>query len=167
MQYDLALLILRGFVGLVVVAHGAQKLFGWAGGPGLKAFSGWMAKLGLKPVQLWALLGGLSEFGGGLLLALGLLNLLGALGVMGDMALALALAHWSNGFWSTKGGYEFPFVLLVTSATLGLVGPGAYSLDTLLGIALPLWWFWVGLVGVALIVGYGLSLTRQQAAVNQ
>ncbi len=83
------------------------------------------------------------------------------------MAMAIALAHWSKGFWSTKGGYEFPLVLFGTSATLGLIGPGAYSLDALLGIALPTWLFWAGLVGIALVVGYGLSLTRQRAAVNQ
>jgi len=167
MSIDFGLLVLRVLVGLVLAAHGAQKLFGWFDGPGLKGFTGWMASMGLKPAQLWGLLGGLGEFGGGLLLALGLLSPLGSLGVMGAMAMAIALAHWSKGFWSTKGGYEFPLVLFVTSATLGLIGPGAYSLDALLGIALPTWLFWAGLVGIALVVGYGLSLTRQRAAVNQ
>jgi hypothetical protein len=58
-------------------------------------------------------------------------------------------------------------VLLVASATLGLVAPGAYSLDALLGIALPAVLFWAGLVAVAAVVAYGISSTRRQAAVSQ
>jgi putative oxidoreductase len=164
---DLGLLALRLLVGLVLAAHGAQKLFGWSGGPGMGGFSGWMAALGLQPARLWALLGGLGEFGGGLLLALGLLTPLGALSVMGAMAMAIALAHWSKGFWGTNGGYEFPLVLFGTSAVIGLVGPGAYALDTLLGVALPAWLFWAGLIGVALVVAYALSLTRRAAVAQQ
>ncbi len=162
MSFDVALLILRLVVGLVVAAHGAQKLFGAFEGPGLQGFSGWMASSGLKPPQAWGLLGALGEFGGGLLLALGLLNPLGPLGVVGAMAMAIGLVHWSKGFWNTKGGYEFPLVLLLTSAIPGLVGPGAYSLDALLGISLPGWLFWAGLVLIVLVVGYGLSISRQQ-----
>ena len=168
MSIDLGLLILRVLVGLVIAAHGAQKLFGWFGGPGRKGFSGWMASMGLRPAWLWGLMGGLGEFGGGLLLALGLLNPLGSLALIGAMAMAIALAHWSKGFWGTKGGYEFPLVLLISSAVLGLIGPGAYSLDALLGIVLPTSLiFWVGLIAVAVVVGYGISLTRQRAVVGQ
>lgn len=167
MSIDLGLLALRVLVGLVVAAHGAQKLFGWSGGPGIHGFSGWMAAMGLQPARLWSLLGGLGEFGGGLLLALGLLSPLGPLSVMGTMAMAIALAHWSKGFWSTNGGYEFPLVLFGTSAIIGLAGPGAYSLDALLGIALPVWLFWAGLAGVALVVSYALLLTRRAALTQQ
>jgi putative oxidoreductase len=167
MSIDLGLLVLRLVIGLVVAAHGAQKLFGWFGGPGLKGFGGWMTSLGLKPAGLWSTLGGLGEFGGGLLLALGLLNPLGSLGIIGAMSTAIVLAHWSKGFWSSKGGFEFPLVLLLSGATLGLVGPGAYSLDAQLGISLPGWLFWVGLAVAALVVVYAVALTQRKVAVNQ
>jgi len=67
-----ALLILRLVVGLTMAAHGAQKLFGWFGGYGLKGTGGFLEQLGFIPGRRHALLVGLAEFGGGLLLALGL-----------------------------------------------------------------------------------------------
>jgi putative oxidoreductase len=66
---DPALLTLRGALGALLAEHGAQKLFGWFGGPGVKGTTGLMEHLGLKPGQQWAALASASEFGGGALTA--------------------------------------------------------------------------------------------------
>jgi putative oxidoreductase len=71
------LLLLRLVFGLTVAAHGAQKLFGWFGGPGLEGFGGFLEQLGIAPASRWSWAAALAEFGGGLLVALGLLSRLG------------------------------------------------------------------------------------------
>ncbi len=79
----------------------------------------------------------ISEFGGGVLLALGLLSPLGSLGICAAMLMAIAKVHWPKGIWSSQGGMEFPLTNLVVALALALAGPGLYALDTALGLVLP------------------------------
>lgn len=162
MQIDIALLILRLVVGGIVAAHGAQKLFGSFGGPGLAGSRKMVTNQRLRPVGFWGPLAGLSEFGGGVLLALGFLSPLGPLGVVAAMAMAILLAHWLR-FWASKGGMEFPLTLLAVGLSLGLTGPGSYSLDNLLGLSLSEpQTFLIGLLLVA--VGIAIALATRTAA---
>ncbi len=133
----LGILILRLVIGLTVAAHGAQKLFGWFGGPGMKGWTGAMNQMRIRPATPWAWMSALAELGGGLGLALGLLTPLPSLAIAGSMLVAVALVHWPHGFFVSKGGYEFNLAILGGVAAVALTGAGAYSLDAALGIHLP------------------------------
>ena len=137
MGFDLALLVLRVVVGLLMAGHGAQKLFGWFGGHGLKGTAGWLGSTGMRPATFWAFMAGLSEFGGGLLVVFGLLSPLGELGIIAAMVMAIVKGHLGKGIWNTNGGSELPLTYLVVALALAFSGPGAYSLDNLLGVTLP------------------------------
>jgi putative oxidoreductase len=134
MNLNIALLIIRIVVGFLLVGHGTQKLFGWFGGKGFSASAqGMGAAMRLRPARFWTLAAGLSEAGGGLLFALGLFSPLGALGISAAMITASLLAHWGK-LWNSNRGMELPLTYLTTAIAIGLVGPGAYSADALLGV---------------------------------
>jgi putative oxidoreductase len=137
MSIAFGLLILRLVVGLTVAGHGAQKLFGVWGGPGMNGWTQVVQRLRMRPARPLAWIAALSEFGGGLLLALGLLSPLGSLAIIGAMLVAIATVHLSKGFWVSKGGFEFNLTLIGAAAALAITGPGAYSLDNALRIHLP------------------------------
>jgi putative oxidoreductase len=151
---NLAALVLRAVLGLLLAGHGAQKLFGHFSGPGLEGMSGWLESLGLRPGRPWAILAGLSEFGGGVLTVLGFLNPLGPLGVIASMVIATTKAHWGRPIWVTEGGAELPVTNIAAAMALILSGPGKYSLDRALGIRLPAWVAPLGLVAIVLSVLY-------------
>ena len=130
-------MILRLTIGLILAAHGAQKLFGWWGGPGMTKWAQSVQRLRIRPALPWAWVAALSEFGGGLLVALGLLSPLGNLAIVGAMLVAIATVHLSKGFWVSKGGFEFNLTLIVGAVALAIPGPYTYSLDAVLLISLP------------------------------
>ena len=106
---DVGLLLLRLTLGLTFAAHGAQKLFGWFGGPGLGAVGQFFEMLGFAPGRRYALMAGLAETGGGLLLALGLLTPVGAALVFGVMLVAAVTVHIEKGFFAQNGGMNSPW----------------------------------------------------------
>jgi putative oxidoreductase len=134
---DVGLLVLRVVVGLLLAGHGAQKLFGSFGGPGMTGTAGWLASIGLRPPHFWAALAGLSEFVGGLLVLLGLGSSLGPLAILAPMLVAILKVHLPNGLWNENGGVELPLTNIAAALLLALTGPGRYSLDALFNIALP------------------------------
>ncbi|MBX3013545.1 MAG: DoxX family protein [Caldilineaceae bacterium] len=165
MSFDFAILVIRVIVGLTIAAHGAQK-FGLFGGPGLQGMSGWLTSMRMRPALFWAVLAGLSELGGGLLMALGFLGPIGALGVMAAMAVAAIGAHWGR-FFVTNQGMEYPIVIAAAALATVISGSGAYSLDAVLGLHFPEPLTSVGglilvVVGVALAFG-----TRAPAPATQ
>ena len=135
---DLALLVIRVFVGITFVLHGAQKLFGWYGGGGLKGTKSMMQDLGVAHPGLLGWMATLSEAGGGLFVLIGLVTPLAAAVIISTMLVAISTVHWKNGFWNGKGGYEFNLSLIALAVTLILTGAGLVSVDHLLGAAVPL-----------------------------
>lgn len=136
---DLGLLALRVGLGGTVAAHGAQKLFGSFGGGGLEGTAAFFDSAGFKPGKANAVIAGISETGGGALLALGLGTPAAAGAVTGTMAVAGA-THAPNGFFAQQGGFEYPAAIALAASALALTGPGAISLDHALGHALNRPW---------------------------
>jgi putative oxidoreductase len=131
---NFALLLLRAVLGVVFIAHGAQKLFGAFGGPGLARTAESWAGLGLQPPMLFALIGGIAEFGGGLLMLAGLLTPVAALAIAGVMIGAIVLVTGAKGFFIQNEGYEYNIVLIVAAVAVAIAGPGRLSLDHGLGL---------------------------------
>lgn len=129
-QAGLAALALRVPVGIIFMAHGAQKLFGWFGGYGLEGTAGWMESIGLAPGFLMALLAGSAEFFGGLFLLLGLLTRPAAIVTALTMVVAIFTVHISNGLFMANNGYEFGLALLAICVSLALSGGGSLSADS-------------------------------------
>jgi putative oxidoreductase len=135
---DAGLLILRLVVGLYVAGHGAQKLFGWFDGNGLQAATTLMGShLRLRPAPFWTTVLAASELIAGVLMALGLLGPLGPLTVAGAMLGAAIFGHWSNGPWSSKGGYELAATNLAVALGVALLGVGRFSVDAWIGLTVP------------------------------
>jgi putative oxidoreductase len=121
-------LVLRVPIGIILAAHGAQKLFGWFGGYGLEGVGGWFDSIGLSPGVALAFLAGSAEFFGGLLLIVGLLTRPAAIAAAFTMLVAILAAHLSAGLF-LPDGYEFALALFAATVALAIQGAGSYSID--------------------------------------
>jgi putative oxidoreductase len=131
---DAGLLIVRLVFGGLMAAHGAQKLFGWFGGYGLTAVSGYFETLGFRPGRFFALAASVTELVGGLLVATGLLGPIGPALVLAVMIVAALTVHASHGVFAQNNGIEVPLLYAIGVIGIALSGPGLYSLDALFGI---------------------------------
>jgi putative oxidoreductase len=133
---DIALLVLRIVVGLGFAAHGAQKLFGWFGGHGIDGTAGFFDQIGLRPARAHAYAAGVTEFAGGLLIALGLGVPFAAAALIAVMTAAILTVHLHNGFFNADNGYEYNLELAAAVFALAGIGAGEWALDTALGLDL-------------------------------
>jgi putative oxidoreductase len=163
------LLLIRVVIGLTMAAHGAQKLFGWFGGPGPQGTAGMLGKLRFRLPAGLAFVVAFAELSG-LLFAVGLVTPLAALAICGVMVTAIATVHWQNGFFAGNGGYELNLCILAAAVGIAATGPGRFSLDRLIGWDGSISGLWWG-VGVLVVAALGsllmLTLGRQRPAPEQ
>jgi len=129
------LLLARVVIGLLMAAHGSQKLFGWFGGYGLTKTGEFFGFLGFQPGKLFAAAASLAEITGGLLVATGFLGPVGPALIISVMIVAMMTVHWSHGLFASDNGIEVPLLNITVALTLVLIGYGQYSLDAWLGLA--------------------------------
>jgi putative oxidoreductase len=152
------LLVTRLVLGAYMIVHGAQKLFGAFGGPGLDTAGKGFAAMGLTPGKPNAALAGVSELGGGVLMATGALDPLGPMAIAGAMTVASAV-HRKGGPLSAKGGFELPLTNLALAGLIAATGPGRLAV----GRRLPGKHTLIAALGAGALTGYLLTkLVRAQ-----
>jgi len=134
MIHDLGLLTSRAVIGLGMAAHGAQKAFGWFGGPGPQGTANFLGSLGFAPSEKYAMAAAYNEFVSGMLVALGLGGAIGPAGIISGMIVAAMTVHAKNGFFVADNGVELPALYAASALALASSGYGALSLDHALGL---------------------------------
>jgi putative oxidoreductase len=129
-SYNIGMLIIRLVVGLTLVAHGWNHLFG---GGRIEGAARWYGSMGLKPPVIQAWMSVIFEFAAGVGLAIGFLTPLAAAAGVGLMVVAGVVAHRPNGFFVFKEGYEYVLMIAVLALAIALLGPGKWSLDHAFG----------------------------------
>ncbi|XUL86028.1 DoxX family protein [Streptomyces galilaeus] len=138
MADDLGMLVIRLALGLMLIAHGANKAFGSGG---LRGTTAWFAALGLRPAWLHARLAAGTETVAGALLGLGLLTSAACAACVGLMLVAALTDHRGKGYFVFKGGSEYVLLVGLVAVGVASVGPGSWSLDRVLGLdGAGVWW---------------------------
>jgi putative oxidoreductase len=158
------LLLLRVFVGASFFAHGTQKLFGWWGGYGPQGTGGFFASLGYRWGVPMAVIAGLNEAGGGILLGIGLLTPLACTLIAVVMLNAIFAVTLKRAFMA---GSELELTYLVTVVALAAIGPGRFSLDRAIGwdddLSGP-WWGVAAVAAAAAVSFVTLTFLRSKPA---
>jgi putative oxidoreductase len=153
---ELGLFLIHATVGVLLAAHGAQKLFGWFGGYGIAGTGGvFESSLNIGPGRHMALAAGSSEFFGGLLLALGLATPLAAVLIASTMLVASLTAHAGKGPFASNGGWELPLTYAIVAVGLAFNGAGRWSLDNAIGLDNAGFWWGFGASALAILGGLG------------
>ena len=157
------ILLLRLVLGGTMAGHGAQKLFGVFGGPGLQGATGFFGMLRFRSPAVLALVASATELGCGILLALGFLTPLAALGIATVMVTAVGTVHIRKGFWNSNGGFEFNLLIWTAAIAIVAVGAQRYSLDRAFGWDDNWSGFWWGLaIGLASLAFGGLNVALRR-----
>ncbi len=131
---SVGLLIARLVVGLLMAAHGSQKLLGWFGGHRIAVTAGFLETIGFRPGRLFAIVASVTEVVSGTLVAFGFLGPIGPALMLSVMIVAAVSVHWKNGLFAQNGGIELALFYGAAAVALALTGFGAYSLDAALGL---------------------------------
>jgi putative oxidoreductase len=133
---DLGLLAARVGLAWIFIYYGGGKLFGAFNGPGIHGTSLYMSNVAhLHPGGLFAVLGGLIEFGSAIAMALGFCTRLAGLALVGDMVIAMITVTWATGINNSTNppGYQLNLALAILALVVALLGAGRFSLDALIG----------------------------------
>jgi putative oxidoreductase len=122
---------LRVALGIIMFAHGAQKVLGMFGGPGWSRWISGEAPMGLRPSWLWLSASAIAEFLGGMLVFFGALTRVSAFLIAFNMLVAICGVHM-GAFFANQRGMEFPFALFAMALALLIIGGGQASVDRVL-----------------------------------
>jgi putative oxidoreductase len=163
---SVGLLLARLVVGLLMAAHGSQKLFGWFGGPGLAGTGMFFEALGFRPGRFFAMMASVTEFVSGILVALGFLGPIGPALMLSVMIVAAVSVHWKNGLFAQSNGIELALFYGTVAVAFALTGYGDYSLDAALGLqSLYTPTFAIVALAIGVFGGVAMLLLRRRPAV--